>query len=257
MQVINQNDYAHIPYPAPGYENATIKSGGCGVCSMLNVLLNITDRQASVESMAALAQKSGARVSGGTDMNVLMREVIKAYPELQCCSSNDIEAVRETLEKGGAAIVNADGRNKIFSTGGHYITVTGIDGDSVTVLDSGYYNGKYSVYGREKYVRVLGRGILESTLSALDKDSRERNPRFYLFENTGKETKEEESDMRYERLRDIPNGYGFRDIIEELMNRGVIAGDGSDPNGNDDIIDLSHDMVRMLVFLYRAGAFDR
>ena len=31
--LVNQNDYASIPYPAPGYEKATIKSSGCGVCS--------------------------------------------------------------------------------------------------------------------------------------------------------------------------------------------------------------------------------
>ena len=65
----------------------------------------------------------------------------------------------------------------------------------------------------------------------------------------------EEAEVRYKRLSDIPNDYGFRDIIEELMDYGFIKGDGSDPEGNDDVIDLSHDMVRMLVFLYRGGCF--
>ena len=40
------------------------------------------------------------------------------------------------------------------------------------------------------------------------------------------------------------------------MNAGVIQGDGSDPAGNGDVIDLSHDQVRLLVFAYRGGAFD-
>ena len=67
---------------------------------------------------------------------------------------------------------------------------------------------------------------------------------------------EEEDEMvRYERLTDIPEG--FRGIIEKLMNAGIIAGDGSDPTGNNDRIDLSHDQVRSLVFEYRGGAFDR
>ena len=60
---------------------------------------------------------------------------------------------------------------------------------------------------------------------------------------------------RYTYLNEIPNEYGFRDIIEDLMNHGYINGDGSDPKGNNDVIDLSHDMVRMLVFLYRGGCF--
>lgn len=63
--------------------------------------------------------------------------------------------------------------------------------------------------------------------------------------------------VRYERLSNIPNEYGFRDVIETLMNAKIINGDGSDLAGNDDVIDLSHDQVRSLVFEYRGGAFDR
>ena len=31
----NQREYADISYPAKGYETATIKSGGCGVCAAI------------------------------------------------------------------------------------------------------------------------------------------------------------------------------------------------------------------------------
>lgn len=65
---------------------------------------------------------------------------------------------------------------------------------------------------------------------------------------------EEETVVRYAHLSDIPAK--FRPVIEALMNAGVIQGDGSDPAGNGDVIDLSHDQVRLLVFAYRGGAFD-
>lgn len=68
---------------------------------------------------------------------------------------------------------------------------------------------------------------------------------------------EGEEMVRYQKLRDIPNDYGFRDIIGKLMDAGIINGDGSDPVGHDDVIDLSHDQVRTIIFLYRGGAFDR
>lgn len=69
---------------------------------------------------------------------------------------------------------------------------------------------------------------------------------------------EEEDEMiRYNKLSDVPNDYGFRDVIETLMNAKVVNGDGSDPSGNNDVIDLSHDQVRSLVMEYRGGAFDR
>ena len=65
---------------------------------------------------------------------------------------------------------------------------------------------------------------------------------------------EEETVVRYAYLRDIPEK--FQPTIEALMNAGIIQGDGSDPTGNGDVIDLSHDQVRTLVFAYRGGAFD-
>jgi len=68
---------------------------------------------------------------------------------------------------------------------------------------------------------------------------------------------EDEEMVRYERVTDIPNDYGLRDIVNTLMDAGIIYGDGSDPGGNNDKIDLSHDQVRSLVFNYRGGAFDR
>ena len=68
------------------------------------------------------------------------------------------------------------------------------------------------------------------------------------------EEEEEETVVRYTHLSDIPAK--FQPVIEALMNAGIIQGDGSDPTGNGDVIDLSHDQVRTLVFAYRGGAFD-
>ena len=70
------------------------------------------------------------------------------------------------------------------------------------------------------------------------------------------EEEDEEDMVRYQKLKDIPNDCKFRSIVDDLMTAGIIAGDGSDKDGNDDVIDLSHDMVRMLVFNYRAGVYD-
>lgn len=66
---------------------------------------------------------------------------------------------------------------------------------------------------------------------------------------------EEETEVRYKYLKDVPEG--FRPIIEQLMNADIIKGDGSDPTGNGDVIDLTHEQVRTLTFIYRGGGFDR
>ena len=87
-------------------------------------------------------------------------------------------------------------------------------------------------------------------------------PGNWLYEHHGQIAKEvnerleEENMVRYERLRDIKNKE-FHDIVEKLMDANILGGDGSDQTGNEDIIDLSHDMVRTLVLEYRGGAFDR
>lgn len=83
----------------------------------------------------------------------------------------------------------------------------------------------------------------------------EDNNAWVKFKERLIEESEDEDLVRYKKLSDIPTG--LRAPIEMLMNAGVISGDGSDPTGNNDVIDLSHDQVRTLVFAYRGGAFDK
>ena len=65
----------------------------------------------------------------------------------------------------------------------------------------------------------------------------------------------EEEIVTYKYLKDVPEK--FRPTIEQLMDAGIIQGDGYDPTGNGDVINLTHEQVRTLVFVYRGGGFDR
>ena len=67
------------------------------------------------------------------------------------------------------------------------------------------------------------------------------------------EEKEDEV-VTYKYLRDVPEK--FRPTIDQLMTAGIIQGDGSDPTGNGDVINLTHEQVRTLIFVYRGGGFD-
>ena len=73
----------------------------------------------------------------------------------------------------------------------------------------------------------------------------------YAEENVEKE----KNPVTYKYLKDVPEK--FRPIINDLMTAGIIQGDGSDHAGNGDIINLTHEQVRTLVFVYRGGGFDR
>ena len=70
----------------------------------------------------------------------------------------------------------------------------------------------------------------------------------------GIEEKEDEDVVTYKYLKDVPEK--FRPTIDQLMTAGIIQGDGSDPTGNGDVINLTHEQVRTLIFVYRGGGFD-
>lgn len=68
--------------------------------------------------------------------------------------------------------------------------------------------------------------------------------------------KEEETEMRYNTMRDLKadvNAKHYLPTIEKLLNKGVLAGKGGE--GDELILDLGEDAVRLLVVLDRAGVF--
>lgn len=97
-----------------------------------------------------------------------------------------------------------------------------------------------------------GGGVCKKHYSYYDTTIKYGRPNYSLY----KEMEEDEDMERYAYLKDIPNEWGAHDMVDKLMSAEVIAGDGSDKNGNGDKIDLSKDMVRLLAFNYAAGIYD-
>ena len=64
--------------------------------------------------------------------------------------------------------------------------------------------------------------------------------------------KKEDSEMRYKYLKDIPKHYR-EETIDRLVAQGIIAGKGGE--GEDLIVDLGEDAVRVLIYLDRTGVF--
>ena len=178
----NQNDYGYLAYPAPGYEKATVKSGGCGLCAAVNAVGALIGRLVSVRTMRDLAKSCGARVSGGTDMKRLCDQLCRSYG-LQCIQTNSLTDLMAHLEQGGVAICNTAGRG-MFSTGGHYVTALGLLDGKLCLADPGLYAGKYSTSRRKKAVTVSG-DLLLTEPQVLDDDCIGRWPRYYLLQRRG------------------------------------------------------------------------
>ena len=67
----------------------------------------------------------------------------------------------------------------------------------------------------------------------------------------------EENEMRYEKLKDLKadkyNAPYYVPTVEKLMEKGILRGKGGE--GDDTILDLGEDAVRILVMLDRKGVF--
>lgn len=174
----NQREYPDIFYPAKGYESATIKSGGCGVCASVNVVGALTGKAISVRVMRDLAVNGGARVSGGTDMRRLASLICGRYG-LKVATTSSLPELQRHLIRGGVAICNSAGRG-MFSTGGHYVVALGILGGKVCIADPGLYSGKYSTAARKTKVTVSG-DLIFADAETLNADCIGRAPRYYLF----------------------------------------------------------------------------
>lgn len=62
----------------------------------------------------------------------------------------------------------------------------------------------------------------------------------------------EGNEMRYEKLKDVKSA-NYRATLDKLLAKGIIKGKGG--SGEETVIDLGEDAVRLLVMLDRAGTF--
>ena len=65
---------------------------------------------------------------------------------------------------------------------------------------------------------------------------------------------EEATEVRYEKLKDVNNSL-YRATLEKLIGKGLLTGKSGE--GDERVIDLAEDNVRMLVILDRTGVFDK
>ena len=77
------------------------------------------------------------------------------------------------------------------------------------------------------------------------------------FRKAVKQEMKEEEEMRYNTLGDIKadknNAPYYLPTIEKLMKKDILRGKGGE--GDETILDLGEDAVRLLVILDRAGVF--
>lgn len=236
----NQNNFGYIKYPSSGNPKATVLTSGCGPCSALMILENMTENRFKMQEWINWVVSTGARVSGGTNMSTLSAAMAKKYG-FTVTKTSDESTLRKHLQEGGMAIGNCGGKHGtwkgLFSTGGHYFTIAGYTKDGYyVILDPAWTKNKYTNQNntlskwRSQRVKSGGSGVVYVNAANLNEDTKTRTPSYYLFSLPApvKQTEPvEEEEMRYKTINDVPEVY--RKAVQKRIDNGTLRGDG---NGN-------------------------
>lgn len=149
----NQMDsrWGYKPYTAPGYENATIKSSGCGpTCAAM--IVSSCKEIVKPDAMCDISKQNGFRQPGGTTRTLFnyvgqrwgieTKQLHSSYDAHQHC-------------KDGWFVVMCCAAG-LWTTGGHYILAVGANDTEIEIYDPYLYNGKFNINGRAGKVRLEG-----------------------------------------------------------------------------------------------------
>ena len=228
------------PYRVTG-EQSTIGSAGCGPTCAAMMISTITGKTVTpVDTCAWSIQHWYKALNQGTYYSYFVPQ-LKAYG-IQC---------KQML---GSRILNQPQHSiheqvKRYLSHGYYVIALMGPG---TWTKSGHF---VLVWDWDSKVRICDPASTRAERLNGDPEAFRREVRMYWLVDAREFNKEEDEVVTYKYLKDIPEK--FRPIINDLMTAGIIQGDGSDPTGNGDVINLTHEQVRTLVFVYRGGGFDR
>ena len=232
--------WAKKPYRVPG-ENSTIGSAGCGPTCAAMVIATMKGKTVTPVDTCDWSIRHGYKaLNQGTYYSYFVPQ-LKAYG-IQC---------KQML---GSRILNQPQHPiheqvKRYLSHGYYVIALMGPG---TWTKGGHF---VLVWGWDTKVRICDPASTRSERLNGDPEAFRREVRMYWLVDAREFNKEGAEVVTYKYLKDVPEK--FRPIINQLMTAGIIQGDGSDPNGNGDIINLTHEQVRTLVFVYRGGGFDR
>lgn len=163
MLYLNQLDYRHIPYEhnilngGVPPERRNVATSGCGLCCVCMTVEHLTGQALSLEDCVRLAGECGANRLIGTRLLLLGPAAAERFG-MEYRATGDINEMLAHVQNGGEAVVNVGGDHDdhigLFSDVGHYILVTGYDGNELRIMDPAYEEGRYEKEGRRGKVRV-------------------------------------------------------------------------------------------------------
>lgn len=260
--------WANVSYSAKG-ESTTIGRAGCGPTAMSMVLATWADKNVTPKTECAWALAHGYKaphqgtyygyfVPAANRYGLGCRRLNTASIYGNASSQIHQEAKKE-IDKGNLVIA-CMGKG-LWTSSGHYVLVWKIDGNTIYINDPASTRlartqGDYSLFKQQvKFYWT----IIAPKAKKEDPDMTEKETRRIAEEAASKAlgkadqmikdaTKGLAAPIVFKDFDDLPETWG-RSTVQKLLDKDLLQGTGSGLN-------ISYDLLRMLVILDRAGLFD-
>lgn len=179
----NQTDsrWANHMYSSVGDSSQTIGTSGCGPTSAAMVV-TATRGAITPDEMGDLFVRYGYRsASNGTYWSAF-RAVADEF-NIGYTETTDIQRALQLLQSKNYVIASCG--NGLFTTGGHFIVLTELNGDTITVYDPYLYAGKFDTSTRRGKVTVDGNKVYVSVSNFINYANTKG---FFCYEHDGSAT---------------------------------------------------------------------
>lgn len=147
--------WASKMYSSVGNSNQTIGSSACGpTCA--SMVVTATKGAITPDTMSDLFVKYGYRSANNGTYWSAFRAVADEF-NIGYTEITDIQKALQLLQNNNYVIVSCG--NGLFTTGGHFIVLVGIDGDTLKIYDPYLYSGKFSTSTRRGKVTIDGNTV--------------------------------------------------------------------------------------------------
>lgn len=161
LTYISQIDsrWRYYPYTSIGDSSQTIGSSGCGVASAAMIIDSIVGNVSVTELADAFVDNGYRSANDGTYWSAY-RAIADQF-DIEYEETSDFDYMISLLRNNHYVIASCG--NGLFTYGGHYIVLYGIDGDTIKIYDPYLYSGKFDVSTRRNRVSVDGNTVYCST----------------------------------------------------------------------------------------------
>lgn len=170
--------WANKMYSSVGNTSQTIGSSGCGPTSA-SMVVTATKGTITPNTMADLFVKYGYRSANNGTYWSAFRAVADEF-NIGYTETTDIQRALQLLQNNNYVVVSCG--NGLFTTGGHFIVLTELNGDTITVYDPYLYSGKFDTSTRRGKATVDGNKVYVSVSNFINYANAKG---FFCYEHDG------------------------------------------------------------------------